>query len=499
MHDQQRARVGEPAARAAKSVPIAVASAARSTRGDGVRPSGQARVVTGRPAAAPAAPAAQGPRAQEAPARARARRRGRGSGNDYGHAPSRRGRPVRSRRDAGARELVAGLPRTPASRAPRSVAATPFEQRDLTALGMRLRYVDEGPHDARVALVLPGHTSRIEDYDALVPALARRYRAPLPDLPGKGHRQACAPLQPRVLRGDHRRLPHVLGVARLDVIGGNLGANLAPRLADRYPGASSVLGRAGRWAAPGGRDWLGRVIGLAERSYRLPRRAAHSVQPTATATATPAARRRCATSRAPRRGDGTGFAAMTSGWPLTGRPRSLSRSCPRSANRTLSSSATSTPAPTCSAGTAASRSPMPDAEALRIFPNAIRRRPSPGSADVILEVPGSGVRSPSIHDIEPGRAGGSLQSLALPRGEAVGALGSSSSVRCSASCLPPGPSSLDVSVWFEETWPRCSSSCAKSWVCSVYRPSGAAHCAPGLLALGDEPNRGVTFERWTPH
>lgn len=169
-----------------------------------------------------------------------------------------------------AKLLACGPPADSGLSRPRSVAATPFEQRDVTALGMRLRYVDEGPHDARVALVLPGHTSRIEDYDALVPALARRYRVLLPDLPGKGY--SDKPVRRYSLAFYEETTAaflDALGVARLDVIGGSLGANLALRLAHRYPGRfERVVGWApgGAWRA---RPWLGRVIGLAERSYPI--------------------------------------------------------------------------------------------------------------------------------------------------------------------------------------------------------------------------------------
>jgi pimeloyl-ACP methyl ester carboxylesterase len=163
-----------------------------------------------------------------------------------------------------------GPPADPGLSRPRSVAVTPFEQRDVVVGGLRLRYVDEGPRDARALLLLPGHTSRIEDYDDLVPALAQRYRVLLPDLPGKGY--SDKPVRRYTLAFYEETAAaflDALGVARLDVVGGSLGANLALRLARRYPERfERVVGWApgGAWEA---RPWLGRLVARAECCYPI--------------------------------------------------------------------------------------------------------------------------------------------------------------------------------------------------------------------------------------
>src|ERR1700674_376201 len=68
---------------------------------------------------------------------------------------------------------------------PLSVPATPFKQRDIQVDGMRLRYIDEG--QGPVVLMIPGLTSRIEEYDDLTAALRPRFRVIIADLPGSGY------------------------------------------------------------------------------------------------------------------------------------------------------------------------------------------------------------------------------------------------------------------------------------------------------------------------
>jgi pimeloyl-ACP methyl ester carboxylesterase len=157
---------------------------------------------------------------------------------------------------------------------PVAVPATPYTQRDLIVAGVRLRYVDEGPRDAPVVLVLPGHTTRIEDYDDLVPAFVPHFRVLLPDLPGKGYSDKP------VRRYDFAYYEETaagfldaLGVSRADVVGGSLGANLALRLAHRYP---ERFRRVAGWA-PGSamppHPWLAKVAEWAGGSYPVVRAA----------------------------------------------------------------------------------------------------------------------------------------------------------------------------------------------------------------------------------
>jgi pimeloyl-ACP methyl ester carboxylesterase len=136
------------------------------------------------------------------------------------------------------------------------VPATPHEQRDVRVAGLRLRHLDEGPRapDSRPILILPGHTARIEDYDALVPLLAGERRVLLPDLPGKGYsdkpdRAYSFAFYQDVVIG----FLDALGVAEVELAGGSLGGNLALRLAHRHP---DRVGRVIAWGP--GSAWRAR-------------------------------------------------------------------------------------------------------------------------------------------------------------------------------------------------------------------------------------------------
>lgn len=122
---------------------------------------------------------------------------------------------------------------------PATVPATPFTQRHvrLEALdGVRIRTIDEGPRHGPVAVLLPGHTSRIEEYDGLVPTLARRHRVLVLDFPGSGfaekpvRRYDLAYYENAVIAWLDQ-----LGVERAHLVGGSLGGNLTLRLAHRFP------------------------------------------------------------------------------------------------------------------------------------------------------------------------------------------------------------------------------------------------------------------------
>jgi len=146
---------------------------------------------------------------------------------------------------------------------PEAVPETKHTQRDVRVDGLRLRYADEGPRDAEVALVLPGHTARIEDYDSLVPLLSHRWRVLLPDLPGKGYsdkpdRRYSFAFYTDVVVG----FLDALGVDRAHLLGGSLGGNLALRVAHAHPervGRVVAWGPGSAWEA---RPWLARAIRL---------------------------------------------------------------------------------------------------------------------------------------------------------------------------------------------------------------------------------------------
>ncbi|UJR85281.1 Hypothetical protein I5071_73610 [Sandaracinus amylolyticus] len=128
----------------------------------------------------------------------------------------------------------------PGLRRPQRARGTQFEQHDVDVLGMRLRYIDVGPTerdaDPTPLLLVHGHTSRIEEYDDLVPHLARRHRVLVADLPGCGYSEK--PNRPYSLQLYEDTLLgflDVVGVQRARVGGGSLGGNLTLRLGHRVP------------------------------------------------------------------------------------------------------------------------------------------------------------------------------------------------------------------------------------------------------------------------
>jgi pimeloyl-ACP methyl ester carboxylesterase len=144
----------------------------------------------------------------------------------------------------------------PSASRPLRARATPFEQRDIEVLGLRIRYIDVGP-DAPGASGLPlllihGHTSRIEEYDDLVPHFARHHRVLVCDLPGCGYSDKphqhpySLKLYEDVLLGFLDRL----GIGAAYIGGGSLGGNLVLRLGHRVPDRFSRLvawAPAGAW------------------------------------------------------------------------------------------------------------------------------------------------------------------------------------------------------------------------------------------------------------
>jgi len=102
---------------------------------------------------------------------------------------------------------------------------------------MRIRYIDVGPRDAPPLLLVHGLTSRLEEYEQLLPILAQDHRVLVPDLPGSGYsdkplrRYSLAFLEDSLLG-----FLDAAGARREAVVGGgSLGGNLALRLGHRAP------------------------------------------------------------------------------------------------------------------------------------------------------------------------------------------------------------------------------------------------------------------------
>ena len=153
---------------------------------------------------------------------------------------------------------------------PKGVRATPHEQRDTVVNDVRIRYIDVGPTDPSVEsngtlLLIHGLSSRLEEYDEIVPALSRRHRVLVPDLPGSGYsdKPDCA----YTLASCEDSLLGFLdavGVGEAHVAGGSLGGNLALRLAHREPGRFPKIVA---WA-PAGAWEPSRALGFALRTMK---------------------------------------------------------------------------------------------------------------------------------------------------------------------------------------------------------------------------------------
>jgi len=117
---------------------------------------------------------------------------------------------------------------------PQTVKATPYDQKDVVVNGLRLRYIDEG--QGPPLILIPGHASRIEQFDRLAPLLLEDFRVLIFDFPGSGYsdkpeRDYGLTFYEDTVYG----FLDALGVERCYLAGGSLGGNLALRLARRSP------------------------------------------------------------------------------------------------------------------------------------------------------------------------------------------------------------------------------------------------------------------------
>ena len=102
--------------------------------------------------------------------------------------------------------------------------------------GISLAYVDVGPRDAPVVLLIHGYTSNARGWVPLLPHLDQSRRYLIPDL--RGHGQSSKPeccYDRTTFAYDLRLLLDALHVERADVVGTSLGSLIAQAFAENWP------------------------------------------------------------------------------------------------------------------------------------------------------------------------------------------------------------------------------------------------------------------------
>ncbi len=102
--------------------------------------------------------------------------------------------------------------------------------------GVSLAYVDVGPRDAPVVLLIHGYTSNARGWVPLLPYLDRSRRYLIPDL--RGHGQSSKPdccYDRTTFAYDLRLLLDNLHIERVDVVGTSLGSLIAQAFAENWP------------------------------------------------------------------------------------------------------------------------------------------------------------------------------------------------------------------------------------------------------------------------
>jgi pimeloyl-ACP methyl ester carboxylesterase len=150
---------------------------------------------------------------------------------------------------------------------------TPHPEKAVDLLGLRSRYIDvpaSGQEEGPPLLLLHGHASRLEEYDALVPLIGKQRRVIVLDLPGCGEADKPADRAYTLsLYQDYALalLDH-LEIDELDLAGGSLGGNLTLRLGARQPERFRKLAA---WAPAGAWQPMKRWQLLAQLMRRVPR------------------------------------------------------------------------------------------------------------------------------------------------------------------------------------------------------------------------------------
>lgn len=132
--------------------------------------------------------------------------------------------------------LACSVPDRPGPTRPVEARSTVHPQQDVEVAGLRLRAIDVGPRDAPAILLIPGHTSRIEEVDAMATVLAARHRVLAFDFPGSGYSEKPERDYTVAFYEDTAvAFLDAMGVGHAFPVGGSLGGNLVLRLGHRFP------------------------------------------------------------------------------------------------------------------------------------------------------------------------------------------------------------------------------------------------------------------------
>lgn len=158
--------------------------------------------------------------------------------------------------DALAEEIAPGIFRTPDARFA-NLPDYPFQPNYVTVDGLRMHYVDEGPRDGQVVLLLHGEPSWSYLYRHMIPVLSQAgYRVIAPDLIGFGRSDKPADTAAHTHSGHVAQISQLLQALDLQRItmfiqdwGGLIGLRVLADMPERFAGV--VAGNTGLPAAEG--------------------------------------------------------------------------------------------------------------------------------------------------------------------------------------------------------------------------------------------------------
>ncbi|WP_406517464.1 alpha/beta fold hydrolase [Streptomyces sp. NBC_00134] len=109
------------------------------------------------------------------------------------------------------------------------------DQSSVDVGGVRLAYQMWGPPDAPPLVLLHALGEDATDWEAVVPALARRRRVYAPDLRGHGRSDWPGDYSLELMQADVLRFLDALGLGSVDLIGHSMGGIVAYLLAEDHP------------------------------------------------------------------------------------------------------------------------------------------------------------------------------------------------------------------------------------------------------------------------